>query len=248
MLSLLLLAWLTFCNQVLLLPRKSDRPQGQISPAEILEKHIVATGGLKGLQTLHAHGDFGLPGINRSGDFHFHYKAPASDVFQLDATSHGQSAIGRYEGKPFLKLVAQGFGRVNGVTLAVWEETWLALIEASFDPQHYARIELAGLTEIDGKWAYALRFTPLKGDPQVRYFDCDTFLMVRMDLVQRIREKKDGPESAYKVETHYSGYRDFGGINLPRKIRTSASSVDVEMRIQDVSTNGPLDDSVFQKK
>jgi hypothetical protein len=104
-----------------------------------------------------------------------------------------------------------------------------------------------GLAENDGRWAYALGFTPKVGDRQIRYYDCENFLMVRMDLAQRVRRSKDGPESAYKVETYYSDYRDSGGINLPRKIRASASDGDLVLEVQQLHTNAPVDDSVFRK-
>lgn len=69
-----------------------------------------------------------------------------------------------------------------------------------------------------------------------------------MDLAQRIRTQKDGPESGYKVETYYSDYQDSGGIRFPRKIRASSSYGDAVLDIHQVGTNQPLKDSVFQQK
>jgi hypothetical protein len=127
------------------------------------------------------------------------------------------------------------------------ERCWLALTEFGFD-QGYTRIELVGSADVDGKLAFALRFTPKLGDPQVRYFDCNSFLMVRMDLVQRMRHQRDGTESAYKVEAYYSDYRDFSGLNFSRKISSNASSIDLVLHLNDVRTNAPIDNSAFQKK
>jgi hypothetical protein len=202
---------------------------------------------LRALQTFHAHGSFGFPLLNNLGDFHFYYKAPASDVFQLDAISHGQVSMGHSDGVPFFKHNGENIGGFNGVTLDILDENWLGLIESGFD-QHYTRIELVGLAGIDGRWAYALRFTSKSGDPQVRYYDCENFLMVRMDLVERIRLQKDGPESAYKVETYYSDFRDFGGINFPRKITATASNGDLVLEVHDARANTPINDSVFRTK
>jgi hypothetical protein len=104
-----------------------------------------------------------------------------------------------------------------------------------------------GVAEIDGNWAYAVGFTPKVGDRQIRYYDCESFLMVRMDLAQRVRQSEGGPESAYKVETYYSDYRDSGGIKLPRKIRASAADGDLVLDVYQVHTNAPVSDSVFRK-
>jgi hypothetical protein len=206
-------------------------------------------GGLESLhtlQTLHAQGSFAICPLNRIGDFHFYYKAPGSDVLQLDSTSHGQYSIGHDQGATFFKRTPNSIGRINGVSIEILEENWLGLIESGFD-QNYEKIELLGLTEIDGKWAYALGFTPKSGDRQIRYYDCKSFLMVRMDLAQRIREQQEGPESAYKVETYYSDYANSGGLNLPRKIRANASNGDLVLEISEVRTNVPVDDSVFRR-
>src|SRR6266581_6537611 len=238
---------LIFCCRITTPAQKAPRPKGKVSVAEILDKNVAAPGGLEAwrvLQTVDAHGSFGVPPFHRSGDFDFFYRAPASDVFQLFMISHGQTSIGHNGGTPFFKNDAGRTLGINGVTVNILEENWLALTESGFD-QRYTRIELVGLAGIDDKWAYALQFTPKVGDPQLRYYDCQSFLMVRMDLAQRIRVQKDGPESAYKVETYYSDYRDSGSIKFPRKIKATSSNGDVVLDIHNVRTNYPVDDSVF---
>jgi hypothetical protein len=232
------------------LAQKSAPPKGQISVAEILDRHAVATGGLdawRALQTLDAHGTFGAPGLHDSGDFDFYYKAPASDVFELDMISHGLSWFGHDSGTVFFKHTAGGIGALNAVTVNVLEANWLGLVESEFS-QHYTRIELVGLSSVRGKWAYALRFTPKMGDAHLRYYDCESFLLVQMDLAQRIRLQKDGQEYAYKVETYYSDYRDSGGIKFPRRITATSSGGDVVLEVHKIRTNGIIADSVFQKK
>jgi hypothetical protein len=248
--ALTLAILLIFCCRITTLAQKTPRPKGKISAAEILDKHVTATGGLetwRALQTVDAHGTFGVPAFHSSGDFDFYYRAPASDVFKLFKASHGQTSVGNNEGTPFSNHDAGRVGGINGVTVNILEENWLALTESEFDLR-YTRIELVGLTGIDGKWAYALQFTPKVGDPQLRYYDCQSFLMVRMDLAQRIRMQKDGPEFAYKVETYYSDYRDSGGIKFPRQIRAASPDGDMVLNIHDVRTNQPVNDSAFRQK
>jgi len=153
---------LIFCSRITTLAQKAPRPKGRISAAEILDKHVTATGGLEAwrvLQTVDAHGSFGVPSFHSSGDFDFYYRAPASDVFQLLMISHGQTSVGHNGGTPFVNHIAGRTLGINGVTVNILEENWLALTESEFD-QRYTRIELVGLTGIDGKWAYALQFTP----------------------------------------------------------------------------------------
>jgi hypothetical protein len=215
-----------------------------------LEKHAVATGSLDAwhaLQTLDAHGTLATFHAHVDGDFDFYYKAPASDVFELDMISHGLSWFGHDSGTAFFKASAGGIGALNSVTVMVLEANWLALIESEFS-KHYARIELAGLSSIQGRWAYALRFTPKLGDAHLRYYDCESFLMVQMDSLQRIREHKGGKDYLYKVETYYSDYSDSGGIKFPRRLTATSSSGEVVLDVHKIRTNGVIPDSVFQKK
>jgi hypothetical protein len=246
--ALTLAILLIFCCRITTPAQKAPPPKDPISAAEILGKHVAATGGLeawRALQTVDAHGSFGGPRLQ--GDFDFYYRAPASDVFQLFMISHGQTSVGHNGGTPFFKSDAGRTLGINGVTVNILEENWLALTESGFD-QRYTRVKLVGLAGINGKWAYALQFTPKVGDPQLRYYDCQSFLMVRMDLAQRIRKEKDGPEFAYKVETYYSDYRDSGGIKFPRQIRASSSAGEMVLDIHDVHTNHAVNDSVFRQR
>ena len=242
--------FLLFCSLLSSSAQKSPPPNVKISVAKILANSIAATGGpdaWHALQTVEASGSFGVTGPFRTGDFQFSYKTPDSDIFKFFMISHGQTSVGHRGGQPFFTVDAGRALGINGVSVYILEANWLALTQSEFN-QHYSQIALAGLAEVDGKWAYALRFKPKEGDPQVRYYDCQSFLMVRMDLAQRLREQKDGPEFAYKVEAHFSDYRDSGGIKLPRQIKATSSSGSMTLDVNDVHTNRPLDDSVFQKK
>src|SRR6266404_95064 len=248
--TLTLTVLLILCCRFTALAQKAPRPKGSISAAQVLDKHVVATGGLearRAVQTVDAHGSFRVPSFHSSGDFDFYYKSPASDVFQFFMISHAQTSVGHNRGTPFFNFDAGKTLGINGVTVNILEKNWLALTDSGFD-QDYTRIELVGLTGVDGNWAYALQFTPKVGDSQLRYYDCQSFLMVRMDLAQRIRMEKEGPDFAYPVETYYSDYRNSGGIQFPRQIRARSSDGDVVLDIHDVRTNHPLNDSVFRPR
>lgn len=248
--SLSLAILLMFCSGITVPAQDTPRPKHKISAADILDENVAATGGPEArhaLQEVDAQGSFGVPGLHSSGDFHFYYRAPASDVFELEMISHGRAWVGHDEGTPFVNHTVQGPSGINGVSANILEQNWLALTESGLD-QRYTRIELAGLTEIDGNRAFELRFTPKVGDPQIRYYDCKSFLLVRMDLGQRIRMQKDGPEFAYKVETYYSEYRDSGGIKFPHQIRAISPEGNVVLDVHEIHTNRPVNEALFRKK
>jgi hypothetical protein len=237
-------------GRLAVLAQNSLPSAGQLSAKEVLDKHVAATGSVEAwhaLQTVDAYGSFHYGAFNSFGDFHFYYRAPESDAFQLDMISHGQTSVGHNGETPFSRHVGEETRAMNGVTLLSLEQSWIALTESELG-QRYARIDLLGSSKINGKCAYALQFTPKVGDAQVRYYDCQSFLMIRMDSTQRMPLQKDSPELVYKVQTDFSAYRDFGGIKFPRQINATASAGDLVLDIHEVHTNRPVNDSVFREK
>ena len=212
--------------------QKAAEPTGGISPAKIFEGYLSATGGAnahKELTTLKASGVFGLSGYTAThpaGAYTFLYKAPAKDIFEMQVTGHGTSWTGRRDDHVIRRLAPEepgfmgigvgGAGFIKGTNAEVVERCLMSLLE--WDIHGYKNIELIGRAQVDRRWAYALRFTPQQGDPQVRYYDMENFLMVRMDQLQRYRMDKNLPEKAYAVVTYFRNYRQLGALKLPQEI------------------------------
>src|SRR6266700_6437544 len=234
-----------------------------ISAAEVLDKYLATTGGIevrRALQSMESYGRFGLEGFHERfrsggiGDFHFYFKAPANDAFELEHAQHGfhgYTWIGHNNGERFFRHTVKSNWAINGVTVESMEEAWLALMEWDFS-HHYSQIKLVGRSDVNGKPAYALLFTPPEGDSDVRYFDATSFLLVRMDQVGRYRTKVDGPESKRKIESYYSDYQDTSGIKFPRLIvaigNPSVPKSRAEFVVGNVKVNSTFDDSVFKKE
>jgi hypothetical protein len=108
------------------------------------------------------------------------------------------------------------------------------------------KMELFGRTEIDGRCAVGLRFTPHEGDPVMRFYDSETFLLVRMDQVERFRLTKDGAQAARLVQSYFSDFKESGGLKLPRVIRISRPQGESELKLSKIEANVKIDDSVFQ--
>ncbi len=134
---------------------------------------------------------------------------------------------------------------INGVSLGILEQDWRSVVESDFF-RDYEKIELIGRAEVEKRWAYALRFTPRNGDPEVRFYDYETFLLVRMDQVQRFRWTKSDPEVEYAVKSYFKDYKDQDGLKLPRMIAITRSDGDLLFNVSKIQPNAKIDDSVFQ--
>jgi hypothetical protein len=237
---------------------KNGGAHRRYQPAKIIDSYLSATGGAnahKELTTLKASGSFGVSGYSvthPAGAYTFLYKAPAKDIFEMQVTSHGTSWAGRRddhlirrlapEEPGFMGIGVGGAGFIKGASAENVERCLMSLLE--WDIHNYKNIELIGRAQVDRRWAYALRFTPQQGDPQVRYYDMENFLMVRMDQLQRYRMAKDLPEKAYAVVTYFRNYRQLGALRLPQQIVISHDP-ELVFEFTNVKYSEEIPDSAF---
>jgi hypothetical protein len=231
--------------------QKDASPSGSISTAKILEGYLAATGGLeshRALNTLKATGDFGLstgsPLRNRLGDYMFFYKAPATNVLQVEAISHGTSWTGHRDDHLIRRSTVAGAKMINGASMEIVEQCMASLLE--WDIRDYSKVELIGKAQVQKRWAFAVRFTPKKGDPQVRYYDMENFLLVRIDQVQRYRANKDFSEAAYAISSYFEDYRQFGAVKLPQRIVVNRFPADLVFELGSIKANVEIPESVFK--
>ena len=227
--------------------QKSTAPTGSISAAMILDGYLSATGGReahKDLTTLKASGNFGFSLLHPLGNYTFLYKAPGKDLLEVQLISHGTSWTGRRDGRLIRRSTVEGAGMINGAGMEMVEQSLLTLLE--WDIRDYKSIELIGRAQVEKRWAFALRFTPRQGDAQVRYYDMENHLLVRMDQVQRFRQANSIPEVAYKVTTYFRDYRPFGALKLPQHIAISRDLGDLVFEVVNVQAGVEIPDSAFR--
>ena len=134
---------------------------------------------------------------------------------------------------------------INGAGMPLVENCLMSLLQP--DTSDYSKVELIGRAEVDNRWAYAVRFTPKQGDPDVRYYDMETYLLVRMDQVQRHRPGNGLPETANRIISYFRDYREIDGLKLPREVVMSLGlSGDLTFQIAHVKTGVQIPDSEFR--
>jgi hypothetical protein len=194
---------------------KDFSPAGNgITPEAILEKNLAATGGLEAFQRLQSmvvRGELGLS-RSRTGEFSFFYQAPSSHVVQLRINGIGTLWAGEHEGEAIDRSAPEKLDlmRMDNTEMEPLN-IWVILIDLNNLLKRKAsdkvKVELLGRTDVDGRCALGLRSTPPRGYRVMRFYDCETFLLVRMDWVERIRRFKDGPETDQVVRSYFSDYK-----------------------------------------
>lgn len=230
--------------------RNSGPPQATLTGEEIFAKYLAATGGLdtrKSLDTLQISGDFILAFANPDhplGNFVYSYKAPSSDVLETNAISHGISWLGHRNGQPFARVNIGGLFIIEGVNTQVLEQDYYSLLEWDLT-RDYTHVELAGEAKVGGRRAYVVKFTTRQGGAIVRYYDAETFLLTRLDQVLRDPDDKIHPDAAYRIESYFTEYRDYGPLKLPRVISVYQPVRNLLFQISKAKVNPKISDSMF---
>ena len=103
----------------------------------------------------------------------------------------------------------------------------------------FHKVELAGVEQVDKREAYVLRLTGKDGWSVTRYYDKETFLLVRADVVD------EGPHGKIPIETRYSDYRETDGVRVAFEWIQKTPVGETVLKILKAKSNIPIDDSRF---
>ena len=242
----------------------------KLSATEIVEKNIVARGGLsawRGVQTLSWSGklDAGggnqrqlkIPGQpapsppkdpNAQVQLPFVLEMKRARKSRLEIEFNGQTAVQVYNGTQGWKV--RPFLNRHDVEPFTATELDAAAAQADLDGQllDYAakgtQVEVEGVEPIDGHDAYKLKLTLKNKHVVHEWIDAQSFLEVKIDGTPR---RLDGKEHA--VEVFMRDYRPVNGLQIPHLLETTVQGVDrtEKILIEKVVVNPRLDESRFAK-
>jgi photosynthetic reaction center cytochrome c subunit len=107
--------------------------------------------------------------------------------------------------------------------------------------ERYSKLTLLGLAQLDNREAYVIEAAPQRRQPEKLYFDCQTGLLVRMDLVTNLGQDKT------QAQMYFEDYRAVDGVKLPFAIRRARPGFSYTYQFDEIKLNVPLDDSRFNK-
>jgi len=196
---------------------------------EILAKNIGARGGADQLQAIHSMTVSTVDEANWGGRGSSVLRIMRPDRMRFDYTWQAN------ERAPLITIITAFDGKVawwadqhkglevpNTVTgdqLQRLREQAKHQFEASFDDLQESgdKIELLGKETAEGKSCYKIRFTTPSGEIRYVYYDEESFLVLRNDLVVPL---KNGKEKL--VTTIIGDYRSEGGIIFPHTFKVES--------------------------
>ena len=227
---------------------KSELSAPEIKPADlkanvdaILDQYVQALGGRAALErvmtrvktgTLIAQGGMKAP-------LEVYEKAP-NKTGAIFRAPHGVNQMGFDGAIGWTKTPEVGLREETGEPLDLKKS------EAEFYKElklrdRYSKLTLLGLAQLDNREAYVIEAAPLREQPEKLYFDRQTGLLVRMDIIPGL-----GPEKM-QMQMYYEDYRAVDGVKMPFAIRRARPGFTWTYQFDEIKLNVPLDDSRFKK-
>jgi len=189
-----------------------------LPPAErVLEKYAEAIGGeaIAKVKNMAAEFKFSMPnqGVYATGVEY--WQAPGEHYFRIDLATSG---VADFEAGASGDTAWQ-VHPMSGTSALKGDEKRQSLRAAHLNPfaewqKFYETAETAGEEVVREKACYEVVFTPADGSPLRSYFDKDTGLLVREELVGR-----DGS----KITTDLADWEESQGIRSARSVRQTGS-------------------------
>lgn len=214
-----------------------------LSAEQIIDKSVEATGGrgaMEKLSSTWARGTMEFTTQEVRGTMELYAKAPDKQLVIMNLESVGEIRQG-FNGReawgqdPSGKII-----EVSGAPMADMQRG--AVFNAALKWRElYPKVELDGVESIDGRKAFVVRLMPATGNPITRYFDAETFLLLRET------GRRDTPQGPMEIRADFSDYREVSGVKAPFVVRQLLPMGEIVLRISEMKNNLDIDDSRFAK-
>jgi outer membrane lipoprotein-sorting protein len=222
--------------------------------AEIIEKHLAASGGREALSKVTSRAATGaivlvLPVAELSGTIEAYNKKPnkSRNVVKLDLSALGAGTITaeqRFDGTiGFNDDAVNGYREITGDQLAMMKNGTFP--SPLLDAQGQGTMAtLAGREPVNGKDAHVVLLTPKSGPATKLFIDAATFLVVKTTTSLKVEEL--GGQTVEQV-SELADYRDVDGVKTPFSVTSSNPMQTIRITFTDVKHNVDLDDASFGK-
>ncbi|MFL6277758.1 MAG: hypothetical protein ACJ74G_21430 [Blastocatellia bacterium] len=213
------------------------------SAEQIVNKYVQAIGGKAAIEKItsrQATGTFEIAAMGVSGPVSMYSKAPNKTVLTIDISGFGLIQRG-YNGTVGWEVNPQtGNRELSGAELAQMKlgSDFFRDIKMM---QLFPKMVVKGVEKVGGSDAYVVDATSADGVTETMYFDAQSGLIVRTDVVA------DTPEGKTQVSSYSSDYRDVDGVKIPFTIRQTTPTIEFTIKLDSVKHNVAIDDAKFNK-
>lgn len=246
---ILTIVWLCSAVAVTALAQGKEKPADPKPAAalpsvdQILDKYVQAIGGkaaIEKLTTRVSKGSFEIPAFGASGTAEIYEKAPNKNVAIINVAGFGVVQEG-FDGK-----VGWAQDPQNGLREKAGAELATAKLDAEFlkpikIKQLYPKIVVKGRDKVGDKEVYVVEATPVESSVETWYFDTQSGLILRQDA------ERESPQGKQNVQVFLDNYKEVDGIKLPFSLHQITPAFTLDIKIEEVKHNVPVDDAKFVK-
>jgi zinc protease len=214
-----------------------------LTAEQILERSIAATGGREAIEKVtstQAKGTLEIGTQHMHAAIELYAKAPAQRLIVTMIEGFGEVRQGCDGKTAWTEDPSRGLRELAG---AEKDET---LRECAFNAELkwrelYPKVVLAGKENVGGRDAYKIVMRPASGKPVTRFFDAETFLLIRQV------SSRDTSQGSLVIQADMSDYRDVDGIKMPFLTKQTMPIAEVTIQLLEVKNNVALEDARFAK-
>lgn len=217
-------------------------PQSLPTAEAVLDRFVEETGGKAAYEKLHneeIRGTVTVAGVALGGTMVRRGAAPDKSRTVMEIAGLGTIEEGT-DG-----TIAWERSAVQGPRIKTGEERALALREAAFNApvrwrELYAKAEVTGIEEIEGRPCYKVLLTPPVGKPVTHYYDRESGLLAKVAMVVA------SPMGDVPVEIFVGDYREVSGVRVPHSLKQRVISQEIRIMIDSVRYNTELPADAFE--
>ncbi len=208
----------------------------------ILDKFVEVTGGKAAYGKIHTEvttGSMEMAAMGLKGSMVAYAAEPDKHLVEITFEGIGKIQEGS-NGEAAWSLSA-----IQGPRLKEGDEKAEALEQGKFHSDArwrdiYLKVETMGVEPVDGKDCYKISLTRKTGNPQTRWFDKQTNLLVKVAATVK------SPMGEISSESLFSDYRKEGDLLLPHKAKLTAAGQEIVMTIEKVQQNAEIPKDKFE--
>jgi hypothetical protein len=248
LISLLLLTTFALSGSTAQVRRQKAKPAaGDVKAAEaeaerILRRYVEALGDPERVRSIRTRLMRGLvewspPGT--TGRVDMYYKAPNKSLMVFEVEGRGQF-IEAYDGRSgWLQSPLSGALTFSQKALGAARRD----AEGGYDfniKETFSRLTFKGTRKVGVREAHVIEAKPAAGPPEILYFDAQSGMLIRIDIVRDYMTAQGVPSSVV-----FDDFMTLDGLKIPTLIVQEFPEFKVKIRVYEVKHNARLEDALF---
>ncbi len=236
------------CNQ---LRRAGSTPSASPSPSQkevadqIFARYMEAVGGEEAIEAVtsyRAKGTFETSAARIQGTFASWGKDPNKTLTVMTFPGIVEVRKGFDGESQWVQTPSGTFSSTEGATEMSQIERDAEVYRSGKIKALYYDLKLENKVRLNGRDVYMIEGRPQRGPAEKLFFDAETGLLVRWDMVRKVPNR-----GHVFVKVHLDDYREVDKLQVPFKVRFAFESFDFTLKLDEWQHNVSIDDAIFIK-